>query len=93
MKFRMTNGEFRMNGQFLVASKLVPPLLRERFHGPEYANRAPEPTPSPSQEGSSARWLVPLLGGVRGRWAGGRFMGRAGVRAEQIIAQPGGLFA
>ena len=30
------------------------------------ANRTPEPTPSPSQEGSSASWIIPLLGEVRG---------------------------
>jgi len=48
----------------------------ERFHELEYANRALEPTPYPSKEGSGARWIVPLLGGVRGGWVGGRFMGR-----------------
>jgi len=40
------------------------------------------PPLAPSKEGSSARWIVPLLGGVRGGWVGGRFMGRAGVRAS-----------
>ena len=30
------------------------------------AHCSPEPTPSPSQEGSNTGWPVPLLGGVRG---------------------------
>src|SRR5437773_6808354 len=40
------------------------------------AHRAPEPTLSPSQEGSNTGWPVPLLGGVRGGLVGARFMGR-----------------
>jgi len=36
--------------------------------------RAPEPTPNPSQEGSSNGWPVPLLGEVRGGLISGRFM-------------------
>src|SRR5437773_9277561 len=40
------------------------------------AHCAPEPTPSPSQEGSTTGWPVPLLGGVRGGLVAGRFMGR-----------------
>src|SRR5207247_9154459 len=53
------------------------------------AQGAPEPPPSPSQEGSNTGWPVPLLGGVRpacraspfcgagrGGLAGSRFMGR-----------------
>ena len=39
------------------------------------AHCAPDPTPSPSQEGSNTGWPVPLLGGVRGGWLAGRFMG------------------
>ena len=34
---------------------------------------APEPTPSPSQEGSNTGGPVPLLGGVRGGWVGAWF--------------------
>src|SRR5437879_783093 len=40
------------------------------------AHCAPEPTPSPSQEGSNIDWPVPLLGGVRGGLVGARFMDR-----------------
>ena len=40
------------------------------------AHCAPEPTPSPSQEGSNTGWPVPLLGGVRGGFVGARFMAR-----------------
>ena len=41
-----------------------------------------EPTPSPSQEGSGASWIVPLLGGVRGGWVGGGIMG--GYRLREL---------
>jgi hypothetical protein len=34
------------------------------------AHCAPEPTPSPWQEGSRTDWRVPLLGGVRGGLVG-----------------------
>src|SRR5437899_4319131 len=40
------------------------------------AHSAPEPTPSPSQEGSNTGWPVTVLGGVRGGLVAGRFMGR-----------------
>src|SRR6266508_6771988 len=61
----------------------------ERIPRSFFAPWDPEPTPSPSKEGSDARQTVPLLGGVRGGLAGGRFMGKGGVRgATKKSAQP-----
>src|SRR6266511_3406972 len=66
----------------LVAQKQFPSPLRkgERIPRNPVAPCAPEPTPSPSKEGSDARRTVPLLGGVRGGLAGERFMVRASVQ-------------
>src|SRR5438876_488941 len=54
-------------------------LRREKFPRMLCAHCGPEPTPSPSQEGSSTDWPVPLLGGVRGGLVGARFMGRGAL--------------
>ena len=48
-----------------------------------------EPTPNPSQEGSSTTRPVPLLGGVRGGLVADKFIGsRQGIR-ENSLAQHG----
>jgi len=41
-----------------------------------------EPTPNPSQEGSSTASPVPLLGGVRGGFVADRFIGMRMPEAE-----------
>jgi len=71
------SGERKRPPGFAEDRRSFPLSWGERFHEPKLSNSAPEPTPSPSKEGSAARWIVPLLGGVRGGWVGGRFMGRA----------------
>src|SRR5437867_3130339 len=58
-------------------------LRREKFPRMLCAHCGPEPTPSPSQEGSSTGWPVPLLGGVRVGWVAGRFMGREKTRRRK----------
>ena len=52
-------------------------------------HRDHEPTPNPSQEGSSTTRPVPLLGGVRGGLVADKFIGsRQGIR-ENSLAQHG----
>src|SRR6266581_1795944 len=52
------------------------------------AHSAPEPTPSPSQEGSKTGWPVALLGGVRGGLVGARFMGRGNLTNHPSFPRP-----
>ena len=47
------------------------------------AHCSPEPTPSPSQEGSNTGWPVPLLGGVRGGLVAGTFMERGALKESE----------
>ncbi|MBI3849272.1 MAG: HupE/UreJ family protein [Verrucomicrobia bacterium] len=56
------------------------------FRETDYANRTPEPTPRPSQEGSTAPGIDPLLGGVRGGPVGGRFIEKG--QPENDVSSP-----
>ena len=60
--------------------------LRERIPRILCAHCAPEPTPSPSQEGSNTDWRVPLLEGVRGGLVAARFMGREHQASDCCLA-------
>ena len=53
------------------------------------AHSAPEPTPSPSQEGSKTGWPVALLGGVRGGLVADKFIGSRHCIRENSFAQHG----
>ncbi len=65
-----------MNGSKPYGPSGEGPTSGERVPRVLCAHCAPEPTPSPSQEGSNTGWPVPLLGGVRGGLVGARFMGK-----------------
>ncbi len=70
----------KCGGCLVESGQPLTPSDGERFHGRNaFAHCAPEPTPSPSKEGSrktgSRAIGVPLLGGVRGGLPR-RFMGR-----------------
>ena len=86
---KILNGRPEFQEQLPCSVRICFPLsltlpLGERTARILCANCAPEPPPSPSQEGSSTTWPVPLLGGVRG----GFFADRLVEQLPQRFTEP-----